>query len=60
VTRALPVFVVISHWRLHAEHEQAFVQAWTRVTIRLRDERERSALDCTVEPTDSGVRQLSR
>lgn len=37
--RSLRVFVVIYRWRLHADHERAFVQAWTRATIRLRDER---------------------
>jgi len=28
--------VALYRWRLHADHEAAFVAAWTRVTIALR------------------------
>lgn len=34
-----PVFVVLYRWRLHPGKEQAFVDAWSRVTARLRAER---------------------
>jgi len=34
-----PGFVVLYRWRLHAGAEQAFVDAWSRITARLRAER---------------------
>lgn len=34
-----PTFCAIYRWRLHPGSEDAFVQAWSRVTRLLRDER---------------------
>ncbi|MFO1303567.1 MAG: antibiotic biosynthesis monooxygenase [Burkholderiales bacterium] len=39
MTSSGPSFVVLYRWRLRAGAESAFVEAWSRVTQRLRSER---------------------
>ncbi len=36
---ATPPYIVLYRWRLHEGHEDAFIQAWSRVSELLRSER---------------------